>query len=68
MKPGAKWEGWEWIAYPTCLICTAIALAPNVDDEYFLDWARKEAIARRQAKEEGEEIKFGTYYSEKKPE
>ena len=63
--PGKKSEGWEAITYACyvgCALWLVLGLSTKENDG-FKAWARREALAREAAVENGEEIQFGKYYS-----
>jgi len=64
LSPDRKSEGWEVITWATYALCfCALVFGMNAkSNDSFTDWARREALAREQVKENGGEIKFGTYY------
>ena len=65
LVPGKKNEGWEYITYAcytACFVWLTVGLSMK-DDDLFTSWARREALAREKAREDGEEIEFGKYYS-----
>ena len=65
LGPGSKPEGWEaitYICYFGCTLWLVVGLSLKEDDS-FKAWARREALAREVAVENGEEIEFGKYYS-----
>jgi len=64
LSPDRKTEGWEvitWATYALCFCALVFGMSAKSNDS-FTDWARREALAREQVKENGGEIKFGTYY------
>jgi len=50
-----------WATYALCFCALVFGMNAKSNDS-FTDWARREALAREQVKENGGEIKFGTYY------
>mmetsp|Transcript_3724 Transcript_3724/g.3861 ORF Transcript_3724/g.3861 Transcript_3724/m.3861 type:complete len:132 (+) Transcript_3724:78-473(+) len=67
-KPGDPLEGWELITFGTLGICISLLVVGKgfSNNDNFQEWAKKEAVARETIKENGGEIEFGKFYSDRK--
>jgi hypothetical protein len=68
MKPGAPSEGFEMI-YAITMISTLTVLIGGSymrDQETFMKWSMREAIAREKLIEKGGVVEFGKYYQHTK--